>query len=238
MTSDSGWRDQKGKATTSTDRWRRWLLFVAVLALFAGFAFTITSPFQHPNGHFLFAVAGGDPRSAIAPAPFALEQYAHLTPLRSVLYADPQTPGVLPLVAPASIGELPLASGLRASAIASNDSVIVFLPAREVVEGGQSMIRPAGAGQGMTLSVKRVIDLVLSLPGKVKFLVLDIDSPLTSKDGLLLPDTFVLRVAEAVEATREESLWVMTSHSSLEPTHQSYALRRTVFGYYIARALK
>jgi hypothetical protein len=238
MTSDSGWRDQKGKATTSTDRWRRWLLFVAVLALFAGFAFTITSPFQHPNGHFLFAVAGGDPRSAIAPAPFALEQYAHLTPLRSVLYADPQTPGVLPLVAPASIGELPLASGLRASAIASNDSVIVFLPAREVVEGGQSMIRPAGAGQGMTLSVKRVIDLVLSLPGKVKFLVLDIDSPLTSQDGLLLPDTFVLRVAEAVEATREESLWVMTSHSSLEPTHQSYALRRTVFGYYIARALK
>jgi len=239
MTINPGWRDLRGGARIRNRRLKRSLLLVALIAFLGLYLVALMSPLRHPNTHLIYAVAGGDPRQAVVPPPFALEQYAHLSPLKPTLYRERGQSGWLPLRTPAQIGLPDVATGLNFERIADSDAVLVYLAAHQTLGKNGPAIRPAGlTGDVDELAVSQLLERVRSLPGATKLLILDLTAPFTQADGLLLPNTFGHQVAELVTRTADPELWVLVSHSPLEQTHQSMALRRTVFGYFVSRGLQ
>lgn len=239
MSGNSGWRDLRRRVTIRNRMFQRVGLLLSLIALLAAFVWLVVAPLRHPNSHLIYLTAGGDPSRAIAPPPFALEQYAHLTPLRSALFYETDLPKILPLVTPAQLDSLPPASGIRIGSISDSDVVLVFLAAHEFLGDNGPALRPSGQAVATDdLPIRQLLEKVRSLPGKTKLILFDMASPLTPDDGLLLPDTFALRLAELVAQTNDDSLWMLTSHSPLEQAHESSALRRTIFGFFVARGLK
>jgi len=239
MTINPGWRDLRGNARNRNRRLKRNLLLVALISLLGLYLIALMAPLRHPNTHLVYAVAGGDPRQAVVPPPFALEQYAHLSPLKPTLYRERGQAGGLPLRTPAQIGSPGMATGLDFERVADSDAVLVYVAAHQILGDNGPAIRPSGlTGAVDELAVSHLLQRVRSLPGATKLLILDLTSPLTQADGLLLPSTFGQQVAELVVQTADPELWVLVSHSPLEQTHQSMALRRTVFGYFVARGLQ
>ena len=238
MTEGQGWRDLRSRSRDRARGFKRLAVLVALTALVAVFVYALTAPFRHPNTHLIFAVGGGDARRSIESAPFSLEQYAHLTPLKAALYqGDASAP--LPLVSPAEIDQSLLSSGSSATVVDSGDTVIVVLAAHEVRGESGPALRPSGSDDpSRDLSFDEVMRKVSGLPGRAKLLVLDTTPSLLAADGLLLPDVMTREVEAAVRRTQDPTLWVLTSRSLLEQTHHSPALRRTVFGYFAGRGLK
>lgn len=238
MTTSQGWRDIQRFRQSRIRQAKRIFVFVILMALVGWFVLLLTAPFRHPNTHLVYAVGGGDARQSVGTPPFALEQYAHLTPLKAALYRGDDASGSLSLVTPADIGGQSWLSSQGAS-VGVSDAVVVFVAASEVRNDAGVGLRPGGfADTGQDLAVDRVIERVRQMPGKTKLLVLDMTTPLTPGDGLLLPDTLATELAGAVRRTKDSSLWVMTSHGVFEQSQQSLALKRTVFGYFVARGLK
>ncbi len=239
MSDNSGWRDLRRRATIRNRMFQLAALLLSLIALVAAFIWLLVAPLRHPNSHLIYLTAGGDPSRAIAPPPFALEQYAHLTPLRSALFNDTDLPKIVPLVTPAQLDSLTPASGIRIGSVSDSDVVLVFLAAHEFLGDSGPALRPSGRAVATDdLPIRQLLEQVRSLPGKTKMILFDLASPLMPDDGLLLPDTFGLRLAELVAQTNDNSLWMLTSHSPLEQTHESSALRRTIFGFFVARGLK
>lgn len=238
MVSSQGWRDiRRGHES------RRWLLQLALLtillALLGGFVYLVVEPFRHPSFHLLFATAGGDSEHAVPPPAFALEQYVHLAPLRSVLLPGEDKTATIPLVTPAQVGLLDTELSTWLGRIDSGDTVLIYLAAQEISGTKGAVLRPSGASDHrQDIAIGQLLERVRRLPGRNKLLILDATTSLLPGDGLLLPTTFAEQLATAVNRTQDDSLWVLTSHSLLEPTQTSAALRRTVFGYFVARGLK
>lgn len=235
MSDSQGWRDIKRRGPARRRSIWRGAVALMLLGLVGAFVVLLTQPFRHPNSHLIYAVAGGDSGQGIAPPPFALEQYAQLNPLRQVLFRSGDRDAAVTLVTPA---ELSSQAGAALS-IGSDDAVLVYLAAHQAGGDAGPKLRPSGgAGPQHDLSLNELLARLAALPGRIKLLILDTTTPLVADDGLLLPEPFSRQLDEAVRATGDRSLWVLNAHSLLEQSHRSLALRRTVFGYFVARGLK
>ncbi|TWU23446.1 hypothetical protein Pla52o_29820 [Novipirellula galeiformis] len=254
MVTSQGWRDIPHSRRSPAKRLARLAVAAALLALVGWFIMALVSPFQHPNTHFVYAIAGDDPVAGVAPPPYALEQYAHLTPLKTSLAKSGDNPPMVELMPLSTIGIGNLAQTPLGESIDANDAVLIYVSANE----GESQpvpstspsneaspplstatLRIGGLADGsIEMPVTQVIDQVRRLPGRTKLLILDTSTNLLADRGTVLPGTFTRQVATAVQQTGDPTLWVLTSHSMLEMTHRSPALHRTVFAYFVARGLK
>ena len=243
MATSQGWRDTQKHQRTRGQKLARLGLASVLVGAVVWLVLSLMMPFWHPRTRLVYAFAGNEPQSGVPPAPFALEQYARLVPLKPALYQDETNPPEVPLISAGSLTEAGWMDQAAPASLDDEDAVLVYLAAGEETLGSTG--RPAAAlavsdagGQAKILPINGVLEELSRLSAGTKVLILDTQTATLPTPGTVLPGGFCHQLAEAVHATGDRSLWVLAAHSPLQHSHYSPALKRSVLGYFVARALK
>jgi hypothetical protein len=239
------WRPRATRRRTIWRRIARLAWAATAAGLLALLLILVLQPFYAPRV-VLFCVTGGDYQPLYAPpVAFADEDIAALGQLAPVLAAPfgKRGPTVLdPLQSPE---ELRAVGPQLAEAVSDSDgALIVYASLHGLSSEGVAYLlcgnfEPASAAVGR-VRLDDVLDELRACPAPLKLLILDAGR-LHSERGLgLLANEFPRLLEHAVHdpSRRDPALWVLASNSALEVSHISPALRRSVFGYFVARGLK
>lgn len=243
MATSQGWRDTQKYQRSRGQKLAR-LGFASILVgAVVWLVLSLMMPFWHPRTRLVYAVAGSEPQSGVEPAPFALEQYARLVPLSTVLNRDETSLPNVPLISADSLTKAGWMDRAVPTALDDDDAILVYLAAGEETLGGSGepgagLVVSSQDGRATTLPIESVLEELCRLSAGTKVLILDTQTPTLPTPGTVLPGGFSHHLAKAVVATQDQSLWVLSAHSPLQQSHYSPALRRSVMAYFMARALK
>ncbi len=241
----TSWRRQRAEELRwwQTHNFRRFLWLAGFLGLLGLFSWLVFAPTLHQQSHLVF-LSGSDYRVLRAPpVAFALEDFNGLQPLAKSLALNPDDPEPRPLGNLSSPAALEgLGSVLVDLVSGDRDSLIVYVSAHGVVVDGQPWLLcrnfdPANPSVGRS----RVVDLLTAVqrsPAANKCLILDAGR--LPDDGRLgqIANGFPRLLQQTVQDFNDRSIWVLSANSPLEHSHVSQSLRRSVFGYFVARGLK
>jgi len=237
------WRPRLGP-----DRQDRWLrrgrklgMLAVVALLFAAAYYVVFSPFWHPHTHLLVAGVESFRDPAMRPVEFAREDAAAMrTPLDAVLFrssAEDRAPRNLE-TADDFAG---LAARLHAETIRPEDVQVVYLQTHGIGVDGEPVLLAGdfnvvgGAGR---YPLKNLLELIRQSPAKTKLLILDAGQlDFDPRLGVVVNE-FPHLLREAVEATGDPNLWVLSDCAPLERGHLATSVRQTIFGHFASRALQ
>lgn len=249
MPKESWGAKQAARPGGSGSRWFwRGIWTLAVLGLLAWFGWLLFRPFLHPRTHLVLltgdVISVADSPSAV-PADFVVEDFRELLKLESVLHQGVLDQPARPLV----LGSLRSADEMKELATVLNERVtgrgdvmLIYVSAHGLTQDGDAWLLASGTDPQAPLGGRyRLANLLAQLrecTAATKVLLLDAGrldyDPLRG----LLDNDFPCRLAEQVRELGDPSLWVMVSHGAGQRSHLSPALRRSVFGYYVAKGLE
>ncbi len=249
----SVWRPQQERSGWWRSRGlRRTGMTILFLAMLAGLFWLVFPPLYHPFTQLVF-LTGGDYRPLKAPpATFAMEDYGALEPLRSVLYNPPPDPGTTAEDVdrpPLLFSQMSSASEMRSLSTSLSDVtpeqdgvLIVYVDGHGVSDNGTAYVLcrdfdPANPSAGR-LRAAELLRQVSDTPAKVKLLILDSGRIESDPRVGMVVNEFPRLLEEEVAQTGDPNLWVLNSNAVLQRSHVSWALERSVFGYFIAQGLQ
>ncbi len=228
-------------------RWlKRGAMTLALLGLVAAFGWLVFRPLYHTNAQMAF-MSGTDYHALQAPpATFALEDYeamkgrdgispflahqgANIGPLA---WKSLQNPGRMGLLATAIADATPDGSGV----------MMIYVNAHGVSDDGVPYLLcrnfdPANPAAGRY----PLRDLLAQFSGStasVKLLILDAGRiPCDPRLGMLVNE-FPRLLEREVARTGDPKLWVLSSNAEFQRSHVSWALERSVFGFFAVRGLR
>ena len=219
---------------------------LALLALIAAFGWLVFRPLYHPNAQMAF-MSGTDYHALQAPpATFALEDYeamkgrdgispflahqgAEIGPL---VWKSMQNPGKMGSLSTAIADATPDGSGV----------MMIYVDAHGVSDDGVPYLLcrnfdPANPAAGRY----PLRDLLAQFSGStasVKLLILDAGRiPCDPRLGMLVNE-FPRLLEREVARTGDPKLWVLSSNAAFQRSHVSWALERSVFGFFVVRGLR
>ncbi|MDZ4782199.1 MAG: hypothetical protein SGJ19_18280 [Planctomycetia bacterium] len=214
---------------------RRVLIPCCGLALLAWFAWLVWAPLRHPRVQFV-CLSGGDYRVLRAePIAFVAEDIAGLAEHGSLFTeGSEQTEPYIwdSLAEPAKFQTL----GARLNGIIDDarDQVVLVVSAHGLIDGSDAYLAcrnfdPANPKAGRVSAADLVKQLRACRAGK-KILILDIGRiPDDPRMGYVWND-FAARFAAEIQASGDESLWLLVANGVGEQSHVSSAIERSVFG--------
>ena len=241
----------KKPAVDGRRRGSRWLgrglWTLAVVALLAWFGWLLFRPFWHPRTHLVLLtgdiISVSSAPSAV-PADFVLEDFRELLKLSDVLHQGvlDEAPKPLVLGSLRSAKEMEqLADLLNERVTGHSDVMLIYVSAHGLTQDGDVWLLASGADPQAPLGGRyRLASLLAQLrecEAATKVLILDAGrldyDPLRG----LLDNDFTCHLHEQVVQLGDPSLWVLVSHGAAQRSHLSPALRRSVFGYFVAQGL-
>jgi hypothetical protein len=237
------WRPRLGP-----DRQGRWLrigrklgMLLVCALLFTAMYFVVFSPFWHPHTHLITAGVAAFRDPVTAPVDFAGENATALqAPLDAVVFrtsALDRSPRIL-----ATADDFTsLAARLSADVVRPDDVLVLYLQTHGVGIDGEAYLL-AGDYSVVTGSgrypLKSLVDILRQSPAQTKLLVLDAGRLDFDPRAGLIVNEFPKLLQEAIEATNDPNLWVLSDCAPLERGHTATSVRQTIFGHYAARALQ
>ena len=232
-------------------------LALIVLAFAGLFWWQLVAPFQHVNAHFLMMsgersvtqppafdeqnLLMTEAERTFVPPDFVAEDFRAMEPLKSVLSLKTKTHGTR------SEGDLQelldprrLSATLEDMTTGDSDVLMLLLSMRTVVEDGEPEfvlnVHPGFIEHGHC-RLEEVLQKVAAIDAAVKLLFVDAGRFLQNpSQGALLND-FPRLLERAVQQTNDDRLWVLVSNQSLERSHISRSLERSVFGWFLTLGL-
>ena len=219
-------------------------------------------PFQHTNGHLLLisgersVIEESDPAKSAAEqdlllsdaertapaADFIAEDMLAFQPLMSQLSLKRKSRGA---IATGDLRELldlrRLQNTVAEMSADSSDVLIVYLATRNRVDDGDAYIELNVRREFMNAGESRLDEFLRTLSradASVKLLVIDAGRfESDSSKGMMLNE-FPHLLEQAIAKINDPKLWVLCSNRSLEHSHVSRALERSVFGWFVVLGLK
>jgi hypothetical protein len=236
------------RPTATRKRWlRRGAWTLAFLGLAIALTWLLAGPFLHPRTHLVLlagdVVNPSDSPDAAA-SDYVVEDFRELLALGSVLHQDLMTSsGPLILGSLRSPDEMQqLADRLNEHISGRRDVLIVYATAHGVSEDGDAWLVAGGAdsrtGGAGRYRLSGLLQSLQSTPAAVKLLILEAGRIDYEPARGLLDNDFTALVADQVEQSGDDSIWVLCSHSAGQRSHLSPALKRSVFGYFVAEGLR
>ena len=216
-------------------------MLAVVLLLFGAAYYVVFSPFWHPHTHLIVAGVENFRDPAMPPVEYAREAAAAMqAPLDAVLFrssAENRTPRHLETADDFAA----LASRLHAETIRPEDVQVVYLQTHGVGLAGEPYLLAGDfsvVGTAGRYPLKNLLELLRQSPAQTKLLILDAGQlDFDPRLGLVVNE-FPRLLREAVEATGDPSLWVLSDCAPLERGHVAPSVRQTVFGHFASRALQ
>jgi hypothetical protein len=137
-----------------------------------------------------------------------------------------------------SIGTL--ANWLRGTVVRRKDKLILYVRAQGVSEEGTAYLlcsdyKPQTAASRYKLH--DLLDQINVCPAALKLLILDAGHLACDRRLGMFVNEFPQLLEEEVKQIEDPQLWVLTANRPLETSHAAYALRRSMFGYFVAQGL-
>jgi len=244
------WRSsrEKSQGPLISRRLRRLIVSGVALTLLGLLGYLVFQPFWHPNAQLVLLSGAGYKTdleyhlSQTAPLDFVAEDFDALAPLGDVLYRKLGADSPIRLDDLDSPDELrTLSLQLEESADAGVDVLIMYVAAHGISDDARAFLEfdfdSAVAPEGR-IELDELLSRLGSNPAQVKVLILDSGrSDYDPRRGLVVNE-FPRLLSESVAATGDRSIWVLNSNSEFERALVSPAMERSVFGYFVGRALK
>lgn len=227
-------------------RFRRYFgratVFLLAIGLVAGLLYVVLPPLFHPHTHVVL-LTGADYQTPVAPSlEFAAEDAAGFEALRPALYAlEGEQP---PLAVPALTRPEALPAwgeACRRLSVGERDALLVYAAAHGVCGDGTPQLMcgsydPAKPAAGVC-SVSELLRPLAASGARVKLLILDAGRLGTDPLAGSVVNEFPRLLQREVLATGDRRLWVLSAAASLQRSHVSTALQRSVFGYLVTLGL-
>lgn len=216
-------------------------MLLVVGLLFAAMYYVVFSPFWHPHTHLIVAGVEQFRDPATRPVEFVREDAASLqAPLDAVMFhsspAD-RTPRNLE-TADDFAG---LTDRLNADTVRPEDVHVVYLQTHGVGIDGEAFLLAGDfsvVGAAGRYPLKNLVELLRQSPAKTKLLILDAGQLDFDPRIGVIANEFPRLLREAVEATGDPNLWVLSDCAPLERGHLASSVRQTIFGHFTSRALQ
>lgn len=237
------WRPRLGP-----DRQGSWLrlgrklgMLLVCALLFTAMYFVVFSPFWHPHTHLVTAGVASFRDPTTTPIEFPVENAEALqTPLDAVVFrtsAADRTPRNLTTADDFTS----LAARLSAEVVRPDDVLVLYLQTHGIGSDGEAFLLAGDysvvSGSGR-YPLKSLVEMLRQSPAQTKLLVLDAGRLDYDPRSGLIVNEFPKLLQEAIEATGDPNLWVLSDCAPLERGHTASSVRQTVFGHYAARALQ
>jgi len=225
----------------------RGLWTLGVVLLLGWLGWLLWRPFRHPRTHLVLLsgdVVAFDPAPYAPPADFVVEDFRALLGLENVLHR-----GLLEQPGPLILGSLrtpdemqKLADRLNERVTGRGDVLIVYAVAHGLTQDNDAWLLASGADSQSPFGGRyRLASLLAQLrecEAATKLLVLDAGRIEYDPLRGLLDNDFPEQLVERVEELGDPTIFVLCSHAAGQRSHLSPALRRSVFGYFVASGLK
>jgi hypothetical protein len=257
-----------GKRTSEKPRGLRyrlaWRIVASVLALamVCWLFWLLLQPFWHPRTHLVLLTGAAEARDdqllAAPPSEYVVEDF------RAFMALDPVLDRGLFHSGPLILGNLhsreqmqQLSEPLANVASGSTDVLIVYVTAQGIADAVPQSAEENAASESsegtaylMCTSVdpqspragryrvRNLLDQLSASPAGVKLLIMDAGRIDYDPARGMVVNQFPRLLRKEVERTADPRLWVLCSHSTGERSQLSPALRRSVFGYFVAEGLK
>lgn len=219
---------------------------LVVLGLLTGLLYLVFTPFWHPRTH-LVLLTGSFPEGrtdllGIPAAEYVAEDFSEFLPLEKVLYQGIFQRGPVILGNLQSREEMKsLSEQLDRLAIGGSDVLIVYVSAAGVSQDGTAYVLcshfdPANP-RASRYPLRSLLQQISSTQAAVKLVVMEAGREDYDPARGMLINEFPRLMAEELKKLRDEDLWVLCSHGLGERSHVSPALRRSLFGYFVAKGL-
>jgi len=193
-------------------------------------------PFFASQTHLFLVGTGNNATSHIPPIAFVAEDQEGLATIDIAAIHRPAG-GWRSAGGCKELGKMLRGAGLRKA-----DTALIYLAAHGVSQDGKAYLlcddfdlRRPDSGR---VSVDVLLDEVARSTDAVKVIVLNAGAmDYDSRLGIVVNE-FPRLLEQAVAKTQDPTLWVYSSHSSLEYSHVSEAAQRSVFGMFVTAGLK
>ncbi len=236
------WRPQQGNTLLRSKALHISLLAVVMLALCAVLFVLLYAPFYQPATHVVLLSGGESDSMTGTPLGYASQDIERVKAAgEHFKLADPRSSTI---EAPALRSAQSLRSfgnRLKSQPFASRDVVIVYAAAHGVSHGGEPYLL-CGDFNGENPADSRfpLEEFLLQLretPGAVKILLLDAGRIQSDTPGGMVSNAFPHLLRKTVQATGDESLWVLSSHAAFERGAVSHHLKASLFGWFSQQGL-
>ncbi|WP_145385867.1 carboxypeptidase-like regulatory domain-containing protein [Stieleria neptunia] len=215
---------------------RRAAIVIGLIALAAVLVFLLFPPFFAPQTHLVLLGSHGNDAFNTPPIAFVAEDLEAIASIEEAKVRDQSD------VLRSAQTAKHLSNRLAEAGISSRDNLIVYINAHGVTDNASAYLlcdnfdlRQPDLGR---VSVDTLIDQVRQSPAATKLILINAGS-IDYDPGLgIMGNEFPRRLEQAVHQSKDPSLWVYCSHSSLQYSHVSRAARRSVFGMFVGEGLK
>lgn len=246
-TAEPSWRQGKRRSRGQQFRLRKLLALFVPAVFLVLLAVVLFRPFAHPRTHLL-TLTGMEPPSDngrnpldVSLTPFAVEDLRAFDSLAPVLYQDESSQGPVSLRTVEEAGIHSLGEAIAEQNIRSEDNLLLYVRARGVSEADQAVLvwnlEPEQASLGR-FRLRDLLSQLADVPAAEKIVLLDAGDVTHDPRRGIVVNAFPEWLKREVERTGDSRLWVLSSHRILEQSQVSLANSQTLFGLYVARALR
>ncbi|WP_372896110.1 hypothetical protein [Stieleria sp.] len=215
---------------------RRAAIVIGLIALTVVLVFLLFPPFFAPQTHLVLLGSRGNEAFNAPPIAFVAEDLDAIASIEEAKVRDQSD------VLHSAQAAKKLANRLAEARISSRDKLILYINAHGVTDNASAYLlcdnfdlRQPDLGR---VSVETLIDQVRQSPAATKLILINAGT-IDYDPGLgVLGNDFPRLLEQAVHQSKDPSLWVYCSHSSLQYSHVSRAARRSVFGMFVGEGLK
>ncbi|WP_182869892.1 carboxypeptidase-like regulatory domain-containing protein [Stieleria mannarensis] len=226
---------KRGHARLARDL-RRAAIVIGLLALTVVLILLLFPPFFAPQTHLVLIGSRGNDAFNTPPIPFVAEDLEAIASIREAKVRDQSE------TLRSAQSAKNLAGRLAETKVNARDNLILYINAHGVTDNATAYLlcdnfdlRQPDLGR---ISVETLLDQVRQSPAATKLIVINAGT-IDYDPGLgVVGNEFPRLLENAVRQTRDPSLWVYCSHSSLQYSHVSRAARRSVFGMFVGEGLK